>query len=107
MASPGPLHDWIEALPEDGRYVFARADLDDVTDALAGALEAGSPWIAGERFTAADVYVGAQITWGLRFGTLPRRAPFEDYAARLMARPAFGRAAALDDGAMPAKAGAD
>ncbi len=39
MASPGPLHDWIEALPEDGRYVFARADLDDVTDASAAAIK--------------------------------------------------------------------
>lgn len=94
-------------VPDERRGMVGYGSLDDVTDALAGALEAGSPWIAGERFTAADVYVGAQITWGLRFGTLPRRAPFEDYAARLMARPAFGRAAALDDAAMPAKAGAD
>jgi len=39
MASPGPLHDWIEALPEDGKYVFARADVDEVTDASAAAIK--------------------------------------------------------------------
>ncbi|MBX3245769.1 MAG: hypothetical protein KF901_01160 [Myxococcales bacterium] len=39
MASPGTLHDWIEALPEEGRYVFARPDVDAVTDASAAAIK--------------------------------------------------------------------
>jgi hypothetical protein len=39
MASPGTLHEWIEALPEEGRYVFARPDVDAVTDASAAAIK--------------------------------------------------------------------
>jgi len=39
MASPGTLHDWIEALPEDGRYVFTRADARAVTDASDAAIK--------------------------------------------------------------------
>lgn len=61
---------------------------------------AAHPYIAGERFTAADVYVGAQVIWGLQFGTMPKLAAFEAYAARLTERAAHRRAAALDDDAM-------
>lgn len=39
MANTGTLHDWIEALPEDGRYVFTRADADAVTDASGAAVK--------------------------------------------------------------------
>ena len=56
-----------------------------------------NPYIAGERFTAADVYVGSSVIWGLAFGTLPKTAAFEDYAARVTARPAYRTASALDD----------
>ncbi len=61
---------------------------------------AAHPYIAGERFTAADVYVGSQVIWGLQFGTLPKRDAFTAYAGRLTAREAYGRAAAKDDAAM-------
>lgn len=67
-----------------------------VMDTLAGAVSA-SKYVAGERFTAADVYVGAQIVWGLSFGTIEKRAEFEDYAGRINQREAFIRAAELDD----------
>lgn len=55
------------------------------------------PYIAGDRFTAADVYVGSGVGWGVMFGTLPKRDAFVDYVARLAARPAQIRANALDD----------
>lgn len=51
----------------------------------------------GDRFTMADVYVGSHIAWGLQFGTMPKRAVFEDYAARLTERPAFKEAKAIDE----------
>jgi predicted transcriptional regulator of viral defense system len=35
----GRLHDWIEALPEDGRYVFTRAETSTVTDASEAAIK--------------------------------------------------------------------
>ena len=50
------------------------------------------PYICGEQFTAADVYVGAQIGWGMMFGTIEKRPAFEDYFGRLQARPAAIRA---------------
>ena len=59
-------------------------------------------WIAGDRFTAADVYVGAQVMWGLQFKSIPTRPAFEAYAARLGAREAYRRASAKDDALMPA-----
>jgi len=55
------------------------------------------PFIAGERFTAADVYVGSHIGWGLGLETLPPRPAFIDYLGRITQRPAFARAVAKDD----------
>jgi len=60
-----------------------------------------SPYIAGDRFTAADVYVGAQIGWGLQFGSIPALPVFGDYASRVMGREAWLRATELDDADMP------
>ena len=74
---------------------------DRVVDVLEQAV-AAHPYIAGDRFTAADVYVGSQVIWGAQFGSLPRRGAFDAYIARLTARDAYVRAAALDDAAMAA-----
>jgi glutathione S-transferase len=78
-------------------------DYDRVVDVLERAVGAHD-FITGERFTAADVYVGAQVMFGQQFGSLPKRAAFEDYVARLTAREGFRRAAALDDAAVAAAA---
>jgi glutathione S-transferase len=67
-----------------------------VIDVLEHAV-AAHPYIAGARFTAADVYVGSQVIWGMQFGWLPKRDAFVTYAARLTNRAAYLRAAALDD----------
>lgn len=65
---------------------------------------ASRAFIAGDRFTAADVYVGSQVLWGMQFGWLPKRDAFDAYAARLVGREAYVRAAALDDAAVPVAA---
>ncbi|WP_374428164.1 glutathione S-transferase family protein [Ideonella dechloratans] len=65
-------------------------------EVMAGAVSAG-PYVAGPGFTAADVYVGSHLIWGMQFGTLPKRPEFEDYAARLVARPAYSAAKAIDE----------
>src|SRR5690606_3338459 len=49
---------------------------DQVVDALESAVSDG-PWILGDRFSAADVYVGSQIMWGLQFKSLPDRDAFK------------------------------
>ena len=76
---------------------------DRVVDVLEQAV-AAHDYIAGDRFTAADVYVGSQVIWGAQFGSLPKRDAFDAYIARLVSREAYVRAAALDDAAIAAAA---
>lgn len=83
--------------PEKKR-MFGYGDYADTVTTLERALD-GREWIAGPAFTAADVYVGAAVTWGIQFGTLPGRPAFAAYRDRLTARPAYRRAAELDDAA--------
>jgi glutathione S-transferase len=72
-------------------------NLEAVADTLSQTLADGRQWWLGDRFSAVDVYLGSQISWGIRFGSLPDRPGFADYAARLAARPAAIRAAEIDD----------
>jgi glutathione S-transferase len=62
-----------------------------VTEAVAG-----REWLAGGRFTAADLYVGSNLNFGVTFGILPGEGPIADYVARVTARPAYERATALE-----------
>jgi glutathione S-transferase len=48
-------------------------------------------YLVGDRFSAADLYVGAQIGFGMMFGTLEKRPAFERYWQRISARPAYAR----------------
>lgn len=76
------------------------SSLAAVTDTLEAAVT-GREFIAGDRFSAADVYVGSQLGWGMMFGTIEKRPAFEAYHAGLYARPAAVRARAIDDALMP------
>ncbi len=69
--------------------------LEDTVNALETAFGKG-PWICGDQFTAADVYVGSQLGWGMQFGTLEQRPRFEEYVARCQAREAWQRAEAIN-----------
>ncbi|WP_016853561.1 HTH domain-containing protein [Halomonas smyrnensis] len=71
-------------------------DYWSLMETLAGAV-ANRPFIAGDAFSAADVYVGSHIGWGMQFGTLPRRPEFEAYWAGLRERPALRRCEASVD----------
>ena len=84
---------------EDQQRTVGYGDYDRVVAVLEAAVSA-HPYIAGDRFTAADVYVGSQVMWGTQFGTLPQRDAFSAYVARLAGRPAHVRASELDDAAM-------
>ncbi|MGH6831165.1 MAG: glutathione S-transferase family protein [Methylocella sp.] len=73
-------------------------------DAAIAALEAavtGRQFIAGDRFSAADVYVGSQIGWGMMFGTIDKRPAFEKYWEGISNRPARQRAGEIDAALMP------
>ena len=54
-------------------------------------------YVCGERFTAADVYVGSQIMFPMQFGMLPEKDSFVRYRDRLTARDAYQRANRIDD----------
>ena len=72
----------------------------DAMDTLERAVSGGA-YLVGGRFSAADVYLGSQIGFGLQFGTIEKRPAFERYWAGLAARPAALRARAMDDALMP------
>jgi glutathione S-transferase len=83
--------------PEDKKMMAGYGSFDETVDALERAVSQG-PYICGDAFTAADVYVGAQIGWGMMFGTIDKRPAFADYFGRISARPAALRAREIDDG---------
>jgi len=85
--------------PEQAR-MFGYGNYATTVDVLESAVRAHE-FIAGERFTAADVYVGSAVGWGILFGTLPKRDAFAAYFARLSGREAYLRAAAKDDALVP------
>ena len=57
---------------------------------------ASKPYITCERFTAADLYVGAMVNFMLQFNLLEPRPAFTDYAARVTDRDAYRRAREID-----------
>jgi glutathione S-transferase len=68
---------------------------DRTMDTLEGHL-AGRPFVCGERFTMADVYLGSTVDWGLNFGIVPPREAFVAYAERIQSRPQYKAAKAVD-----------
>lgn len=88
-------------VPADKRAMVGYGQYDDVVDVLDRHL-ASAEYVAGERFTAADVYLGSAVAWGTEFGTLPKRASFDAYLGRIMSRPAAIRANEIDDAALAA-----
>ena len=83
--------------PEQGR-MFGYGSYDKVV-AVLDELFTLRDFVCGDRFTAADVYVGSAIMWGTMFGTLPKLDSFAGYGQRLQAREAMQRAHQLDEDA--------
>lgn len=88
-------------LPEEKRRTVGFGTYALMVDTLEAGLE-GRTYIAGDRFTAADLYLGAQVGWGLQFGFLEKRPVFERYWAGLADRPAKRRADEIDNALVPA-----
>jgi len=82
--------------PTDKKASVGYGCMDDVLNALESAVS-GRPYIVGDNFSAADVYVGSQIGWGMMFGSIEKRPAFEAYWAGISGRPAAKRAAEIDD----------
>ena len=86
--------------PEKAGFV-GYGSFEQTMDVLEQAAASASPWLLGERFSAADVYVGSQVDFGLAFKSIPERPAFAAWAERLREREAYRRARALDDALMP------
>lgn len=85
----------VEPTPEQKRSV-GYGDYTSVLHMLDQAVSA-APYLAGDHFSAADVYLGSQIGFGMQFGTIPASSALTAYWARIKDRPARLRAAAIDD----------
>jgi glutathione S-transferase len=90
-------------VPPDKQRMVGYGSFAAVMDNLERAVSA-HPYIAGEQFSAADVYCGSHINWGLQFGSLEKRPAFAEYWARVGNRDAYKRATELDDALLPKKA---
>lgn len=92
-------------VPDERRPMVGYSPLPLMLDAIEAALD-GREYIASDRFSAADVYVGAYLGWGMRFGTIEARPAFAAYWQRLESRPAAIRANEIDNALVPPQPGA-
>lgn len=77
-------------------FFFGHGNYERTLDQLEKAVQT-HPFIAGDRFTAADIYIGSHIGWGLGLQTLPPRKAFLDYIGKLVERDALKRGVAKDE----------
>ena len=83
-------------VPEDKQRMFGYGTTDRVV-AVLDELFSLRDYVCGDRFTAADVYVGSQIMFPMQFGMLPERDSFTRYRDRLQEREAYKRATDIDE----------
>ena len=88
-------------VPEGRDRMMGYGSYETTLNTLEGAVSQGD-YLVGGKFSAADVYVGGHIGFGLMFGTIEKRPAFEKYWAGLSARPAWQRGNKIDDEAMAA-----
>ena len=87
--------------PAEKAGMVGYGSFEQTLDTLEKAAASASPWLLGERFSAADVYVGSQIDFGLAFKSIPERPAFTAWVERLRGREAYRRAQELDNALMP------
>jgi glutathione S-transferase len=87
-------------VPEGRERMMGYGTYADAMNTLESAVSQGA-YVAGETFTAADLYLGAHLGFGMQFGTIEKRPAFEAYWQRVSNRPAALRAKAIDDALVP------
>lgn len=83
-------------VPKERERMMGYGNFEQAINALEQAVSRND-YLAGDGFTAADLYVGSQIGFGMMFGTIEKRPAFERYWGRVSTRPAYARAKELDD----------
>lgn len=85
--------------------IFAKVDIEPSmagwgsAERVQDVIEAGvakGPWLLGDTFSAADVALGSDLHFALAFKMFEPRPAFTAYVERCHARPAFGRASAIE-----------
>jgi glutathione S-transferase len=79
--------------------------LDVIDAAVDPACNGGRDYLLGAHFTAADVYLAAQLGLGMMFQSIEPRPAFVAYARKMSGRPAAVRARQMDDALAPKPAG--
>lgn len=87
------------AAPPPGQSPYG--DYDTMLATLSAALRRG-PYLAGDKFSAADVLWGTALAWTTMFKLVPELPEIMAYIERTNARPAFGKIRA-EDAALAAK----
>ena len=82
-------------VPPERQAMAGFGNYDTAMNTLEKALT-GKTYIAGDRFTAADLFVGAMVNFMLTFKLLEPLPAFTDYAARMTDRDAYRRATQID-----------
>ena len=70
-------------------------DYDRAMSALEHAIKPG-PYLFGNDFTAADLFIASSLSFGMRFGMVDKRPAFVEFAERAAARPSFKRAGEIE-----------
>lgn len=84
------------AVPRERQAMAGYGSITAVTDVLEHAVSQG-PFLLGEQFSAADVYLGSQIGFGILFNAIEKRPALIAYSERLNERQAAIRARKIDD----------
>jgi glutathione S-transferase len=82
-------------VPAERQAMAGFGNYDLTMNTLEKALS-GKTYIAGDRFTAADLFVGAMVGFMIQFNLLDPRPVFTDYVARVTNRDAYRRAQEID-----------
>jgi len=82
--------------PPERQAMLGYGSYDRAMATLEQAL-AAKPYITCDRFTAADLFVGAMVGFMLQFKLLEPKPAFTDYFARVSDRDAYRRAREIDD----------
>jgi glutathione S-transferase len=83
----------VRALAKNVIDTFVQPQIDEHLNHMEAAL-AGSPWFAGQAFTAADVHMSFPVEAAAAGGALGARSRLADWVTRIRARPAYQRAVA-------------
>lgn len=88
------------AVDKSKEATLGYGNYDLTVDVLAKHL-GSTEFVAGSSFSAADIFLGTTMNYGLQFKTLPAKPEFVAYVKRVSSRPAFAKANELDNALVP------